>query len=175
MKSQLPLNPFWHFFLGVSIICAVIASLVADVHAQTGSRIPILDHIQGQVLVDVYDNPTNNNLIADNIPLELYSKRVLPNEWYSTWHPQSLRSGAVAVRTYALYRVHRQKGDVQNCDCRVNIFDLTAIGGRYDMTSQDPGWDPHYNIAHQPEHSACRIDLFDLVRVSGHYDETCQF
>ncbi len=66
------------------------------------------------------------------------------------------------------------EGDVQNCDCVVNIFDLTAIGGRYDMTSQDPGWDPHYNIAHQPEHSACRIDLFDLVRVSGHYDETCQ-
>ncbi len=108
MKSQLPLNPLWHFFLGISIICAVIAGLVADVHAQTGSRIPILDHVQGQVLVDVYDNPANNNLIADNIPLELYSKRVLPNEWCSTWHPQSLRSGAVAVRTYALYRVHRQ-------------------------------------------------------------------
>jgi hypothetical protein len=317
MKLQSLMNSSWWHILGVFAVgIVIITSFVESAYAQTGSELPILNHVQGEVLVDVYDNPANNNLIADGIPLELYTKRVLPNEWFSTWHSQSLRSGAVAVRTYALYRVHQQirlydegygqdyeetcyvggnaipcenitstrdavnatqgrymamaynpcvdddapidarhqqetgnptddwtdqgwpyypylvgvedehtqqatqypgmcqigsnwyaternwdyltilghyysgfahrliggyaggciEGDVEDCDCVVNIYDLTAISGRYNMTSQDPNWDPHYNIAHQPgDHTACKIDLFDLVMVSGHYNETCQF
>lgn len=70
-------------------------------------ELPLLDHLSKAVLFDVYDNPYDNNLIADDIPLELYTKRVLPNEWFSSWDTPSLRSGAVAIRSYALDKKYR--------------------------------------------------------------------
>jgi Stage II sporulation protein len=38
---------------------------------------------------------------VDVIPLEQYVKGVLPHEWIRSWHGESLRAGAVAIRTYA--------------------------------------------------------------------------
>jgi hypothetical protein len=38
---------------------------------------------------------------VDVIPLEKYVKGVLPHEWIRSWHTESLRAGAVAIRTYA--------------------------------------------------------------------------
>ncbi|MBB2483459.1 DUF4829 domain-containing protein, partial [Bacillus sp. APMAM] len=32
-----------------------------------------------------------------------YIENVLPNEWYSTWPPESLRTGAIAVKMYGWY------------------------------------------------------------------------
>jgi len=70
-------------------------------------ELPLLDHLSMQVLLDVYDNPYDNNLIADDIQLELYTKRVLPNEWFSSWNIHSLYSGAIAIRSYALDKKYR--------------------------------------------------------------------
>ena len=36
-----------------------------------------------------------------------YVKHVLPSEWYGSWPTESLRSGAMAVKTYAWYWVNR--------------------------------------------------------------------
>jgi hypothetical protein len=38
---------------------------------------------------------------VDVLPLEKYVKGVLPHEWIRSWHTESLRAGAIAIRTYA--------------------------------------------------------------------------
>ena len=38
---------------------------------------------------------------VDVIPFEKYVKGVLPHEWIRSWHTESLRAGAIAIRTYA--------------------------------------------------------------------------
>ena len=38
---------------------------------------------------------------VDIIPLEEYVRGVVPSEWISSWHTESLRAGAIAARTYA--------------------------------------------------------------------------
>lgn len=38
---------------------------------------------------------------VDVIPFESYVKGVLPHEWIRSWHVESLKSGAIAIRTYA--------------------------------------------------------------------------
>src|SRR5262245_54761216 len=42
---------------------------------------------------------------VDVIPFERYVAGVLPHEWIRSWHEQSLRAGAVAIRTYAAWWV----------------------------------------------------------------------
>lgn len=45
--------------------------------------------------------------ITDVIELDFdeYVKMVLPNEWPNSWHPESLKAGAVAVKTFAWWRM----------------------------------------------------------------------
>jgi len=38
---------------------------------------------------------------VDVIPFEKYVRGVLPHEWIRSWHGESLRAGAIAIRTYA--------------------------------------------------------------------------
>jgi hypothetical protein len=38
---------------------------------------------------------------VDVVPFESYVKGVLPHEWIRSWHSESLRAGAIAIRTYA--------------------------------------------------------------------------
>jgi hypothetical protein len=38
---------------------------------------------------------------VDTIPFEKYVKGVLPHEWIRSWHTESLKAGAIAIRTYA--------------------------------------------------------------------------
>jgi hypothetical protein len=38
---------------------------------------------------------------VDVLPIEQYVKGVLPHEWIRSWHTESLRAGAIAIRTYA--------------------------------------------------------------------------
>lgn len=38
---------------------------------------------------------------VDVVPFEKYVKGVLPHEWIRSWHTESLRAGAIAIRTYA--------------------------------------------------------------------------
>ncbi len=54
---------------------------------------------------------------VDVIPFEQYVRGVLPHEWIRSWNPESLKAGAVAIRTYAAYWV--------------------ASGGKYDCADLD--------------------------------------
>lgn len=38
---------------------------------------------------------------VDVLPLERYVRGVLPHEWIRSWHGESLRAGAIVIRTYA--------------------------------------------------------------------------
>ena len=54
---------------------------------------------------------------VDVIPFEQYVRGVLPHEWIRSWNGESLKAGAVAIRTYAAYWV--------------------ASGGKYDCADLD--------------------------------------
>lgn len=54
---------------------------------------------------------------VDEIPFERYVRGVLPHEWIPSWHEESLKAGAVAIRTYAAF--------------------LVETGGRYDCAHVD--------------------------------------
>jgi len=58
---------------------------------------------------------------VDVLPLETYVKGVLPHEWISSWKQESLRSGAVAIRTYATAWI--LKGGKYNC---ADLCDTTS-------------------------------------------------
>ena len=51
--------------------------------------------------------------VIQTIPMEQYVKGVLPYEWIYSWHTESLKAGAVAIRTYASYWV--SKGGKYTC------------------------------------------------------------
>lgn len=296
----------------INLMSAVFLALLmfecitGRVQAQEGSQLPLLDNTSGTVLVDIYQNTPNGYVIAyEDVPLEEYVKNTLPNEWVAGYDDyDALKAGAVAIRTYALNRIHRSVlllategsqvyipgsehvrstfataltngihmampynvcvdsnapiealhaqetgnptanytsypfpyypylasapdahtttvtrlpgmcqlgsewyastqgwlhgaildhyysstwtyrtvktgeggciiGDV-NCDCTVNIQDLSAIGSRMGTTSASAGWNPHYNIVLAGA-SACQINIQDISLAGSHYGEVCQY
>lgn len=51
------------------------------------------------------------------VSMETYVKRVLPNEWIAGWHAESLKAGAIAIRSYAAWHVyHPASGSYDICD-----------------------------------------------------------
>ncbi len=58
---------------------------------------------------------------VDEIPFEDYVRGVLPHEWISSWEPESLKAGAVVIRTYAAWWVNR--GGKYDC---ADLDDTTA-------------------------------------------------
>ena len=56
---------------------------------------------------------------VDTIDFKLYTKRVLPQEWIASWPSESLKAGAMAVKTYAWYWIEqggRHPPDADVCD-----------------------------------------------------------
>jgi hypothetical protein len=43
------------------------------------------------------------------VSMETYVKRVLPHEWISSWHMESLKAGAVAIRSYGAWHVYNPR------------------------------------------------------------------
>ncbi|MFO0629685.1 MAG: thrombospondin type 3 repeat-containing protein [Polyangiales bacterium] len=58
---------------------------------------------------------------VDRIPFEDYIKGVLPHEWIPSWHRESLRAGALAIRTYSWRWI--QAGGKYTC---ADLDDTTA-------------------------------------------------
>ena len=58
---------------------------------------------------------------VDVIPFEQYVKGVLPHEWIRSWREESLKAGAVAIRTYAAWWVNA--GGKYSC---ADLDDTTA-------------------------------------------------
>ena len=71
--------------------------------------------------------------------LETYVKRGLNDEWIASWHPESLRAGAVAYRSYGAYHVaHPRTASYDICSttsCQVNDADTSlAADNAVDVT-----------------------------------------
>lgn len=51
------------------------------------------------------------------VSMETYTKRVLPHEWITSWHAESLKAGAIAIRSYgAWYVYHPINSSYDICD-----------------------------------------------------------
>ncbi len=48
-------------------------------------------------------NPRGRHHRVQTVPFEQYCEDVLPNEWMPSWHPESLRAGAMAIKMFAWY------------------------------------------------------------------------
>jgi len=55
-----------------------------------------------------------------------------------------------------------------NGDCKVNLFDLTAIGGAFGSTAGSPGFNPAADLNNDG-----KINLFDLTILGGNFGATC--
>lgn len=65
------------------------------------------------------DNSCHPDAVVIELPREEYVKGVIPHEWFPSWHPEALRAGAIAARTYAVRWAQR--------------------GGRWDCADVDDG------------------------------------
>ncbi len=48
-------------------------------------------------------DPRGRIIWVQTVPFEQYCEDVLPNEWMPSWHPESLRAGAMAIKMFAWY------------------------------------------------------------------------
>lgn len=59
------------------------------------------------------------------MPFNEYVKNVLPNEWIYTWHPESLKAGAVAAKTFAWWKM-TLRGTVWQRPAGADVVDNTC-------------------------------------------------
>jgi len=59
------------------------------------------------------------------------------------------------------------EGDVIH-DCKVNIFDLAAVGLAYGSVPGDDNWNPDADLNNEE-----KVDIFDLARVGVNYNKKC--
>lgn len=64
---------------------------------------------------------------TESVDLYSYVKNVLPNEWYSTWSSESLKSGAMAVKMYGWYHTYHPKWSSLNADVKDTTVDQVYI------------------------------------------------
>lgn len=66
---------------------------------------------------------------VDVIDFDTYVKHVVPHEWYASWHDESLRAGAIAVRSYSAWWVNAggkyDCADVDDTSATQNYGDTT--------------------------------------------------
>jgi hypothetical protein len=72
--------------------------------------------------------------VVEVVPFKQYVKHVLPHEWISSWSPEALKAGAMAVKTYAWYWV--QRGGKQ-----------VALGADLKDNTEDQVYDPSLSYA----------------------------
>ena len=75
------------------------------------------------IRVLVHTSSTKTSIQA--VPFETYVENVLPNEWVAGWDGDSLKAGAVAVKSYAWYWVTHYGGYVGATATSTDCFDVT--------------------------------------------------
>lgn len=63
---------------------------------------------------------------VETVDFRIYTKNVLSREWISSWTTESLRSGALAVKSYAWYQVLHWRGGVNAAGECFDLRDDTA-------------------------------------------------
>ncbi|GGU90817.1 hypothetical protein GCM10010182_01870 [Actinomadura cremea] len=62
---------------------------------------------------------------VERVPFETYVKNVLPNEWVTSWPGESLRAGAVAVKSYGWYWALHSTRKTSSGQC-FDVYDTTS-------------------------------------------------
>lgn len=75
-----------------------------------------------------------------------YVKNVLPNEWIARWHPDALRAGAMAVKTFAWYQVLTRVRAPYGADILDNTCDQYFVPNTR-QSSTDAAVDDTWNYA----------------------------
>ncbi len=95
---------------------AAIAALDSNIPRDATFDPRVVSHVQIPLTVNVGITPyahcsdwvNNGRPITEIVTMDLktYIKNVLPNEWPNAWHPESLKSGAVAAKMFAWWRIN---------------------------------------------------------------------
>ncbi len=94
---------------------------------------------------------------VETVDFRSYVKNVLSREWISSWTNESVRAGALAVRTYAWYQVVHYRGYVTDQGACFDVFD----------TTRDQVYDPA-RPTYGPMTSAVDATWATLVLRAGH-------
>ncbi len=92
------------------------------------------------------------------VSMETYVKRVLPAEWISGWHAESLKAGAIAIRSYGAWHVYHPKTstyDICDTTCcqKYTTTQYTSTNNAVDATAGKYVVDGNDNIV-RAEYSA---------------------
>ncbi|HBI04442.1 MAG TPA: hypothetical protein DDY49_10500 [Paenibacillaceae bacterium] len=69
-------------------------------------------------------DPRGRILYVMSIPFESYIRNVLPNEWLPSWHPESLKAGAMAIKMFGWFHAYNpieQDNQLFHVDNTVNF------------------------------------------------------
>jgi peptidoglycan hydrolase-like amidase len=94
-----------------SVACAVLTMLGFALPPQALAEHSIYNtSLPSIVRVAIRENnssgqpdPRGRIVWVQTVPFEQYCEDVLPNEWMPSWHPESLRAGAMAIKMFAWY------------------------------------------------------------------------
>ncbi len=97
------------------------------------------------------------------VSMETYVKRVLPAEWISGWDADSLKAGAIAIRSYGAWHVYHPKSssyDICDTTCcqKYTTTQYTSTNNAVDATAGKYLVDANDNIV-RAEYSAENNDL----------------
>ena len=102
--------------------------------------------------------------VVEVVPFREYIKHVLPNEWVPSWSPESLKAGAMAVKSYGWYWVSRGGKQVAlGADVKDNVDDQ-VYDPNVSYASTDAAVDATFNYA-----ITRNGDLFQAQYCAGNY------
>jgi hypothetical protein len=67
--------------------------------------------------IRVWENRPGQDGLVHTYDFKFYAKHVLPREWTASWHTQSLRAGAMAVKSYAWWHASHKHTHVPGPEC----------------------------------------------------------
>ncbi len=74
--------------------------------------------------IRVWENGPGQDGLVHTVNFKFYVKHVLPREWTASWHPESLRAGAMAVKSFAWWHASHTHTHIPGPQC-------------YDVDAQD--------------------------------------
>lgn len=83
----------------VAILSTESPTVMAQTHTVYNTTYPSVI----RVAIRAYNNPVGPILYVQTLGFEEYCRDVLPNEWYPSWSPESLKAGAIAVKMFGWY------------------------------------------------------------------------
>lgn len=101
----------------------------AQVYTVTNTSLPSVI----RVAIRPYNNPAGPIQYVQTLGFKEYCEDVLPNEWMSSWNPEALRAGAIAVKMFGWYHTLHpvtKGGFTYDVDNTTNYQEFKYLSGR---------------------------------------------